>query len=110
VKPRFCSAVWLRDLGPQRGSVCSAFQFNLISIEFQAGCISLTRALQTGSALPSNSLDSVIEIKAEFQRGESSASSSAEFDWQVTSGALARRVIFLQLLVPVGMGYIKRGC
>jgi hypothetical protein len=68
VKPRFCSAVWLRDLGPQRGSVCSAFQFNLISIEFQAGSISLTRALQTGSALPSNSLDSVIEIKAEFQR------------------------------------------
>jgi hypothetical protein len=43
-------------------------QFNLISIEFQVGSISLARASQTGSALPSNSLDLVIEIKAEFQR------------------------------------------
>jgi hypothetical protein len=42
-------------------------QFDL-NIEWQVGCMSLTRAWLTGSADLSNSLDSVIEIKAEFQR------------------------------------------
>ena len=68
VKPWFCSAVWLCGLGHQVAGSAAHFQFDLISIEFQVSSISLTRASQTGSASPSNSLDLVIEIKAESQR------------------------------------------
>jgi hypothetical protein len=68
VKPWFCSAFGRAALDLNVAGSAAHFQFNLISIEFQVGSISLTRASQTGSASPSNSLDSVIEIKAEFQR------------------------------------------
>jgi len=68
VKPWFCSAFGRAALDLNVSGSAAHFQFDLISIEFQVGSISLTRASQTGSASPSNSLDSVIEIKAEFQR------------------------------------------